>query len=241
VTQVLPAEVCAALRGHVRPLRGGLQRHYSVLEQRGPHGAHSGKHKKHGMNVQVIADRKGRLLWSSPALAGAVHDVRAAREHGIIDALAEVGINCWAEHQGLPGRRRHGPSPLPRPMEQPFRWSAGRQPVLCEGPGTGRTSHCHPQVLAAPPQAPLLDDPDHEPRPSCPHPLSGQLRLRMEKDRCRDQHTYKINPTLKSPSRRVRGISGYAIFPICIATSGGHSLWCRRKSSTAEFRPRRTS
>jgi len=105
VTQVMPAEVCAALRGHVRPLRGGLQRHYSVLEQRGPHGAHSGKHKKHGMNVQVIADRKGRLLWSSPALAGAVHDVRAAREHGIIDALAEVGINCWADkgYQGAGG------------------------------------------------------------------------------------------------------------------------------------------
>lgn len=49
----------------------------------------SGKHKKHGMNVQVIADPQGRLIWASPAWAGAVHDVRAAREHGIIKALAE--------------------------------------------------------------------------------------------------------------------------------------------------------
>lgn len=32
-------------------------------------------------------------LWASPALAGAVHDVRAAREHGVIDALARAGIN----------------------------------------------------------------------------------------------------------------------------------------------------
>ena len=40
---------------------------------------YSGKHKKHGMNVQVIADAMGRLLWASPALAGAVDDVRAAR------------------------------------------------------------------------------------------------------------------------------------------------------------------
>ncbi len=54
---------------------------------------YSGKHRKHGMNVQVIADPKGRLLWASPALAGAVHDVRAAREHGVIDALARAGIN----------------------------------------------------------------------------------------------------------------------------------------------------
>ncbi|MCN9244539.1 transposase family protein [Streptomyces sp. RY43-2] len=58
---------------------------------------YSGKHKKHGMNVQVIAAPFGRLLWASPALPGAVHDVRAAREHGIVDALAEAGIRCWAD------------------------------------------------------------------------------------------------------------------------------------------------
>ncbi|CAM5401687.1 IS5 family transposase [Streptomyces canus] len=69
---------------------------------------YSGKHKKHGMNVQVIADPKGRLVWASPALAGAVHDVRAAREHGIIDALTEAGINCWADkgYQGAGGTVR---------------------------------------------------------------------------------------------------------------------------------------
>ncbi|MDO0932263.1 transposase family protein [Streptomyces sp. DG2A-72] len=48
-------------------------------------------------NVQVIADPCGRLLWASPALPGAVHDIRAAREHGIVDALAQIGIPCWAD------------------------------------------------------------------------------------------------------------------------------------------------
>lgn len=45
------------------------------------------------------------LLWASPALASVVHDVRAAREHGIIDALAQAGINCWADkgYQGAGG------------------------------------------------------------------------------------------------------------------------------------------
>ncbi len=57
----------------------------------------SGRHKKHGMNVQVLADPSGRLLWASPALPGAVHDVRAAREHGIITALTDAGITCWAD------------------------------------------------------------------------------------------------------------------------------------------------
>ncbi|MBB4788665.1 hypothetical protein BJY27_009712 [Streptomyces rapamycinicus] len=69
---------------------------------------YSGKHKKHGMNVQVIADPIGRLLWASPALPGAVHDIRAAREHGIIDALAEAGVPCWADkgHRGAGGTVR---------------------------------------------------------------------------------------------------------------------------------------
>lgn len=58
---------------------------------------YSGKHKKHGMNVQVITDPRGRLLWASPALPGAVHDIRAARTHGIIDALAKAGVECWAD------------------------------------------------------------------------------------------------------------------------------------------------
>jgi hypothetical protein len=58
---------------------------------------YSGKHKKHGMNVQVIADPHGKLLWASHALPGAVHDIRAARTHGIIDALTEAGLSCWAD------------------------------------------------------------------------------------------------------------------------------------------------
>ncbi|MFX4294898.1 transposase family protein, partial [Streptomyces bohaiensis] len=69
---------------------------------------YSGKHKRHGMNVQVIADPFGRLLWASPALPGAVHDIRAAREHGIVDTLTEIGIACWADkgHRGAGGTVR---------------------------------------------------------------------------------------------------------------------------------------
>lgn len=42
------------------------------------------------------------------ALPGAIHDVRAPREHGIIDALAEAGVNCWADkgYQGVGGTVR---------------------------------------------------------------------------------------------------------------------------------------
>ena len=40
---------------------------------------YSGKHKKHGMNVQVIADPFGRLVWASLAVRDASTVVRAAR------------------------------------------------------------------------------------------------------------------------------------------------------------------
>jgi hypothetical protein len=41
---------------------------------------YSGKQKRHGLNVQVIADPIGRLVWISPVLPGARHDMGAARE-----------------------------------------------------------------------------------------------------------------------------------------------------------------
>ena len=56
----------------------------------------SGKHKCHGVNVQVIADPAGRLVWASPTLAGARHDIGAAREHDIIDAIADAGVRVVA-------------------------------------------------------------------------------------------------------------------------------------------------
>lgn len=69
---------------------------------------YSGKHKRDGMNVHVLADPFGRLLWASPALPGAVHDVRVAREHGIIDILNQAHLPCWADksYQGARGTVR---------------------------------------------------------------------------------------------------------------------------------------
>ncbi|WP_435246871.1 transposase family protein [Streptomyces sp. NRRL F-5630] len=76
---------------------------------------YSGKKRHHGMNVQVLTDPFGRLLWASPALPGATHDLTAARKHGIINALVEAGLKCWADkaYQGaarnvrVPFKGRH--------------------------------------------------------------------------------------------------------------------------------------
>lgn len=69
---------------------------------------YAGKHKKRGINVQVIADPCGNLIWASPALPGSVHDIKAARTHGVINALDKAGIRCWADkaYQGAGGTTR---------------------------------------------------------------------------------------------------------------------------------------
>jgi len=40
---------------------------------------YSGKHKRHGMNLQVIASPAGNILWVVWPLPGSAHDLTAAR------------------------------------------------------------------------------------------------------------------------------------------------------------------
>jgi hypothetical protein len=58
---------------------------------------YSGKHKAHGVTVQVIAGPAGRLIWVSPTLPGARHDIAAAREHGLLDAFTAAGLRVLAD------------------------------------------------------------------------------------------------------------------------------------------------
>jgi DDE superfamily endonuclease len=57
------------------------------------------------VNVQVIADAAGRLVWASGALPGSTHDLTAARTHGIIDALTSADVMTFADmgYQGAGG------------------------------------------------------------------------------------------------------------------------------------------
>jgi hypothetical protein len=69
---------------------------------------YSGKHKRHGVNVQVLADPAGRLVWASAALPGSTHDLTAARTLGLIDALADAEVMTFADkgYQGAGGTIR---------------------------------------------------------------------------------------------------------------------------------------
>jgi hypothetical protein len=60
------------------------------------------------VNVQVIADAVGRLVWASAALPGSAHDLTAARTHGIVEALTSANVMTFADkaYQGARGSVR---------------------------------------------------------------------------------------------------------------------------------------
>jgi hypothetical protein len=58
---------------------------------------YSGKHRKHGMNLQVIASPDGDVIWVSGPLPGAVHDSKAAWIWGILLELEAAGLVTLAD------------------------------------------------------------------------------------------------------------------------------------------------
>jgi hypothetical protein len=67
---------------------------------------YSGKHHRHGVNLQGLVDpRRGELVWISDGLPGSTHDLTAARTHDVIRAAAHAGVDLLADkgYQGAGG------------------------------------------------------------------------------------------------------------------------------------------
>src|SRR6202008_4696362 len=58
---------------------------------------YSGKHKRHGMNLQVIASPHRDILWVSGALPGSVHDKKAEWTWGVLAELEAAGLVTLAD------------------------------------------------------------------------------------------------------------------------------------------------
>jgi hypothetical protein len=67
---------------------------------------YSGKHRRHGMNLQVISSPAGEILWVSGPLPGAAHDLTAARIWGIVRELEAAGLIVLAD-KGYIGAGQH--------------------------------------------------------------------------------------------------------------------------------------
>jgi hypothetical protein len=118
---------------------------------------YSGKHKCHGVNVQVISDPAGRLIWVSPALPGTRHDIAAAREHEILQAFQDAQISALGDtgYQGAgpavraPQRRRRKDQGH-REVPAAVRRAEGRQHRPCPDAWTWRTRQRRAQELEDP-------------------------------------------------------------------------------------------
>ena len=137
---------------------------------------YSGKHKRHGMNLQVIASPGGDVLWVSGALPGSVHDKKAEWIWDVLAELAGAGLVTLADkgYQGssyakIPYRGKNKPESQNRPTA-PTRSSAR--------PASARTPSSRPGEFSAAPLLPLARRPARQGHPRIANPRSIS---RMEK------------------------------------------------------------
>jgi hypothetical protein len=98
---------------------------------------YSGKHKMHGVNLQVIASPDGTILWVSGDLPGSTHDTAAARIWNILAALRAAGLIALAD------KGYHGYDPTGHNVITPYKGrnkpesqkDANRAHARLRGPG----------------------------------------------------------------------------------------------------------
>jgi len=95
---------------------------------------YSGKHRRHGMNLQVISAPDGEILWVSGPLPGAVHDLTAARIWGIIRELAAAGLIVLAD-KGYHGAGDHVLTPCRGRNKPASQKAANRAHARLRSPG----------------------------------------------------------------------------------------------------------
>jgi hypothetical protein len=95
---------------------------------------YSGKHKRHGVNVQVIAGPDGTIVWVSGPLPGSVHDLKAARIWGLIGELARSGMLVLAD-KGYIGAGPHVHTPYKGRNKPESQRTANLSHAGLQGPG----------------------------------------------------------------------------------------------------------
>ena len=76
----------------------------------------SGKHKRTGLNVQVLVTPAGRLVWVSDPCPGSTHDVAALDASGLLEGL---DVSGWVADKGYVGRGMVTPPRKPAGKSSP--------------------------------------------------------------------------------------------------------------------------
>jgi DDE superfamily endonuclease/Helix-turn-helix of DDE superfamily endonuclease len=94
---------------------------------------YSGKHKKHGMNLQVIASPRGDILWVSGPLPGSVHDKKAEWIWGVLAELEAAELVVLAD-KGYQGST-YAKTPYKGKNKPPSQKDANRAHAKLRAPG----------------------------------------------------------------------------------------------------------
>ncbi len=141
---------------------------------------YSAKHKRHGgVNVQVVTDPVGQIMWLSPALPGRTHDLTAARTHKILQICARQASRSSPTWPTSVRATASLPPNAARPTANSLPPN-GPQPGPVRSTGARRTRHRTAQVLANLPQIPHQPPPHVRHRQSCPHPGEARLKTLTE-------------------------------------------------------------
>lgn len=98
---------------------------------------YSGKHRHHGMNLQIIATPDGDPLWVSGDLPGSTHDTTAARIWQILPALTRAGLIGLGDkgYQGLDQTQHRVITPYKGTGKPEPQKAANRAHAHLRGPG----------------------------------------------------------------------------------------------------------
>ena len=124
---------------------------------------YSGKHKKHGMNLQVIANPGGDILWVSGALPGSVHDKKAEWIWARSTSWTKAAWSPWPTRATGAARMRRSPTGGRTSLNPRKRRT--RRTQSCAHPANARTRSSRPGEFSAS-SAAALGAPGSSPRPS---------------------------------------------------------------------------
>ena len=106
------------LREAPRPCRA--RRHARRVRVGDSRADYSLKHRRPGVNVQVVTDPVGQLWWISPARPGRSHELTAARAHRIIRICERQSVPILAD-PACTGAGSWVTTPLRRPAGRELR------------------------------------------------------------------------------------------------------------------------
>ena len=138
---------------------------------------YSHKQRRHGVNVQVVTDPTGHVLWISPVLPGRAHDLTAARTHRIIRICERQGVPVLADraYQGAGPWVTTGRKRPPGGELSPTQRTVNRALAQARAP-VERTT----EVLAHLPPVPRKHQPHDVNRRRRPHPGEATLKRLSE-------------------------------------------------------------